>query len=180
MDLISAKSCLGNELLRREGFLSILLAKNTIRHYRYAMNHRNPLFLRALLLFLLAIGPLQAQSVLACAMMETVVHHDCCCDGHTTGDHCTNSNCESTLGSGDAPCCERAIEVSVDQEAGQDTLIVKPTEVRSDVDPPQPLVSSFDALFPPHPLLIPSVFNRLPDAGQSGSDTYLITQRLRI
>jgi hypothetical protein len=143
------------------------------------MNHRNPLFLRALLLFLLAIGPLQAQSVFACAMMETVVHHDCCCDGHTTGDHCTNSNCESTLESGDAPCCERAIEVGIDREAGQNTP-VKSAEVRSGLDPPQALISSFDALFPPHPRLTLGVFHYLPVAGQSGSETYLVTQRLRI
>jgi len=157
----------------------IRLAKDARRDYRYVMNHRNPSFLRALLLLILAIGPLQAQSVFACAMMETVVHHDCCCDGHTTGDHCTNSNCESTLEFGDAPCCERAIEVGIDQEAGQNTP-VKSAEVRSGLDPPQALISSFDALFPPYPRLTLGVFRYLPVAGQSGSETYLVTQRLRI
>jgi hypothetical protein len=139
------------------------------------MNRRNPAFLRALLLLLLAVGPLQAQSVFACVLMDTVVHDDCCCD-----DHCATSNCESTLESGDAPCCERAIEVGIDHEAGQKTPLVKSTEVRSGLDPPQVLISSFDAPFPPHPRLIHGVSHYLPTAGQTGSETYLVTQRLRI
>jgi hypothetical protein len=143
------------------------------------MTRRNPSFLRALLLLILAIGPLQAQSVFACAMMDTVVQ-DCCCDDHKSDDYCKDSTCESTLQSGDAPCCERSIEVRVDAEAAQNVPLVKLTDVRSDADPPQVLVSSLDALFPPPPSLIHGNYRCLPVAGQSGPDTYLVTQRLRI
>jgi len=165
---------------RRDFSLSRLLAKKAGSYYGYTMDRGNPTFLRALLLLLLAIGPLQAQSVFACAMMDTVVHDGCCCEGHETDDYCTNSNCESTLESGDFPCCERAIEVGIDPEAGQNTPPVKSTEVSSGLDPPQALISSFDALFPPHPRLIHGVFHCRPVAGQTGSETYLVTQRLRI
>lgn len=144
------------------------------------MNHRNSSFLRPLLLLILAIGPLQAQSVFACAMMDTVVHDDCCCDGHTTDDRCMNPHCDPAFEAGDAPCCEQAIEVGIDQEAGKNTPPVKSTEVRSGLDPPQALVSSFDGLFPSPPRLVDGVFRSLPAAGQSGSETYLVTQRLRI
>jgi hypothetical protein len=128
-------------------------------------------------MLVLALGPLQAQSVFACAMMDTVVYDDCCCD-----DHCATSNCESTLESGDAPCCERAIELGIDDEAGQKTPLVKSTdERRSGLDPPQVLISSVDAPFPSPPRLFHGVFHRLSNtAGQTGSETYLVTQRLRI
>lgn len=144
------------------------------------MNHRDPLYLRALLLLLLAVGPLQAQTIYACAMMDMVVHDRCCCEAAKFEDDRANPDCNATLESSEKPCCERSVEVSVDQEAGQDTLTVKPAEVRSDVDPPQALVSSFDALFPPRPFPTRGVADRLPGTGQSGSDTYLLTQRLRI
>jgi hypothetical protein len=52
--------------------------------------------------------------------------------------------------------------------------------VRSGLDPPQVLISSFDAPFPPHPRLIHGVSHYLPTAGQTGSEIYLVTQRLRI
>jgi hypothetical protein len=143
------------------------------------MNRRSPTFLRALLLLLLAIGPMQAQSVFACAMMDTVVH-DCCCEGHTAEDRCMNSDCDQAFGAGDTPCCEPAIEVGIDQEAGKNTPPVKSTEVRSGLDPPQALVSSFDGLSPSPPCLVDGVVHSLPAAGQSGSETYLVTQRLRI
>jgi hypothetical protein len=143
------------------------------------MTLRNPSFLRALLLLILAIGPLQAQSVFACAMMDTVVD-DCCCDDHKSDDYCKDSACGSTLQSGDDPCCERSIEVHIDAEAAQNTSLVKLTDVRSDADPPQILVSSIDALSPSPPNLIHGNYRYLPVAGQSGSDTYLVTQRLRI
>ena len=142
------------------------------------MKHRNPPFLRPLLLLIMAVGPLQAQSVLACAMMDTVVRHDCCCDDHKTDNHCTDPDCESTFETAHDPCCERSVEVGIDQESAQNIPLVKLTE--SGVDPPQSLVSSLDAQCPIHPRLIHGDYRYLPVAGQSGSETYLVTQRLRI
>lgn len=144
------------------------------------MSHRHPTSLRALLLLLLAIGPLQAQTIFACVMMDTVMHDPCCCDEHSAAEDHGESDRDVVLDSSAEPCCKRSVQVTIDQDARQDTPIRKSAEVRSDVDPPQALVSSIDALFPPHPLLTPSLFNRLPAAGHSGSDTWLITQRLRI
>lgn len=144
------------------------------------MNRRNPLSLRALLLLLLAVGPLQAQAIYACAMMDTVVQERCCCDDQIVENDCANADCDAALSPGEDPCCERSVEVTVDQEAGQDTLTVKPAEVRSDVDPPQALICSFDAPFPSRPFLTQGLADRLPGSAESGSDTWLLTQRLRI
>lgn len=150
------------------------------RYYYRPVNHRRPSGLRALLLLLLAAGPLQAQATYACAMMDTVVHDACCCEGPKVEDDCGNPGCDATLESGEGPCCERSVEVTVDQESGQDALTAKPTEVRSDVDPPPALVCSPDALFPPRPFPTRAFADRLAGTGQSGSDTWLLTQRLRI
>lgn len=149
-------------------------------YYYRTMRHRRPSGLRALLLLLLAAGPLQAQTIYACAMMDAVVHDACCCEGPRAEDDCGSPGCDATLESGEDPCCERSVEVIVDQEAGQDALTVKPTEVRSDVDPPPAIPFSSDALFPPSPIRTPGLVHRLSGTGQSGSDTWLLTQRLRI
>lgn len=135
------------------------------------MEQRNPSLLRALLLLVLTIGPLQAQTVFACAMMETVVHGNCCCDAHSTDDVApAEDGCS---------CCELSIELSVNVDARPDAPIVKQTEVNSDPDPPQFLVS-LPASSSSHPRKIRGVFRRLAITSQSGSDTWLLTQRLRL
>lgn len=138
------------------------------------MNHRKSISLRALLLLLLAVGPLQAQSIFACAMMETVVEDSCCCGDHD-GDPARHA-----MQSGEDPCCERSVRVTVDNDAGQAAPAGKSTELRSNVDPPQPLVFSVDTLIPPQPTSEPGVRPLLPATVHSGSDTWLTTQRLRI
>lgn len=133
-----------------------------------------------LLLLVLVVGPLQAQTVFACAMMDTVMHGECCCEDHEVNEDCLDSDGDATLEFSPGPCCERSVEVSIDEDARQDSPVVKPVEVRSDVDPPQAIITSSDALIPPQSVVAPGVFQPLPIAGQSGSRTYLITQRLRI
>lgn len=133
-----------------------------------------------LLLLILVVGPLQAQSVFACSMMDTVMHGDCCCVGHKSDQDCIEADCEGAVDASASPCCERSVEISVDDEARQDTPIVTAVEVRSDVDPPPAIIASINEFVP----------RRLTAAGRvdysphivchSGSDTYLITQRLRI
>ena len=144
------------------------------------MNHRKSISLRALLLLLLAVGPLQAQTIFACAMMETVVQAPCCCNEHGANKGHGEPALEDVLDSGHEPCCERSVQVTVDQDAEQAAPVGKSAELRSGVDQPQPIVFSVDALVPPQPILKPGVSPLLPAAGYSGSDTWLITQRLRI
>lgn len=133
-----------------------------------------------LLLFILVVGPLQVQSVFACPMMDEVMHGECCCVGHKADEDCVNADCAGAVHAITDPCCERSVTISIDEEARQDAPIVKPVEVRSDVDPPTGIVPII-----PDFVLLPSRVARLlefspPDPFKSGSDTYLITQRLRI
>ncbi len=145
------------------------------------MQRNSPSTARAvLLLLILVVGPLKAQSVFACAMMDEVRHGECCCVGPPSDEDCADAGCDGVLNSNDEPCCERSVEVTLDDEARQDAPIIKPVEVRSDVDPPTPIVTSFDTLEPTVSCLTVSSSLSLPDVGPSGSDTYLITQRLRI
>ncbi len=145
------------------------------------MNHRNTYTLRTFMfLLLLAVGPLQAQAVFACAMMDMPVHQSCCCDDHRADDACGGSDGDSNLMPSKNPCCERTIQVSVDEDSKEDNPIAKPAEVRSDVDPPQTsAIPPVDfALLTQRPQL--AAYTPPPPASLSGSRTYLVTQRLRI
>jgi len=135
---------------------------------------------KVLLLLLLVVGPLQAQSVFACEMMDEVMVGDCCCVGHKSDDDCADAVCDGALHSNDDPCCERSVEVSLDNEARQDAPIFKPTDVRSNVDPPTAILASFNVLEPPRSRVADRVVYPFPNISRAGSDTYLITQRLRI
>ena len=145
------------------------------------MNYRVPSFLLALLfLLMMTIGSLQPKTVFACAMMDMVILYECCCDGHRTDKDCVDSSCDVMLESNRGPCCEQSVEISINEDTRQDSPLVKPVEIRSDVDPPQAIiVNFFDILVPPHSA-VALVVHSQPIAGLSGSDTYLITQRLRI
>jgi len=144
------------------------------------MKPRNPSSLRTFLfLLLLAIGPLQAQAVFACTVMDMPVHDNCCCDEHKSDDSCGNADCHPNLKPGENPCCERNLQVSVNEDVKEDTPVVKPAEVRSDVDPPPAIAVPFDTQIAPRPLL--ALLHPIPPpAALPGSRTYLITQRLRI
>ena len=112
--------------------------------------------------------------------MDTVILYACCCDGHKTDKDCVDSSCDVMLESNRGPCCEISVEISINEDTRQDSPLVKPVEIRSDVDPPQAIiVNFFDILVPPHSA-VALVVHSQPIAGLSGSDTYLITQRLRI
>lgn len=145
------------------------------------MNRNSPSTVRAvLLLLILVVGPLKAQSVFACAMMDEVMFGECCCVGHKSDEDCADAGCNGAVSSNDDPCCDRSVEVSLDDEARQDAPIINTVEVRSDVDPPTAIVDSFETFELPHPRVAVRASISLPDVGHSGSDTYLITQRLRI
>ncbi len=133
-----------------------------------------------LTLLVLVIGPLQAQSVFACSMMDEVMHGECCCVGHKTDKDCIDADCEGAAQSGASPCCERSVQITIDEEARADTPIVKPIEVRSDVDPPPALIASSSLIALPSLTAVLCPVQTIPREPHSRSDTYLITQRLRI
>ena len=135
--------------------------------------------LRSVLILILAIGPLQAQTTFACPMMDMVMD-ECCCDDHQIGEDCVSSDCDAAVDSSEGPCCERLVKINVDEDAQQDTRTAKSLEFRSDVDPPQAIASSFDVIGTPQGRSVLVVFRTRPVADRSNSDIYLITQRLRI
>jgi hypothetical protein len=134
-------------------------------------------FIRCLpLLLMLAIGPVHAQTLFACAMMDMVVHETCCCDDH---DAYAGSDCDDAMATENGSCCEKSVELSIDQGSDQTAAISKPAEVRSDVDPPAAtLVATTYAAPVCGAAVIPC--QRADSAHQPGSQTYLVTQRLRI
>lgn len=144
------------------------------------MTRKNPSLIRTLLLLVLVVGPLQAQSVFACPMMDEVMRGDCCCVGHESNQDCPNATCEKAVNANPEPCCERSVEVSIDADARQEALIVTAVEVRSDVDPPPAIATSLDGLFSPQSTVAICLEYHRSTLRHSGSDTYLLTQRLRI
>lgn len=148
-----------------------------ITHVR---SRKSPSLRTVLLLGLLAIGPLQAQAAYACAMMDAVVHHDCCCDDSVDeSDHLRSERATSAEGER-TPCCDVSVKITVDQETRQDTPVFKPSGERFDPDSGPALVATFDrsllALRPP------ASYARLFARSllSAGSDTWLVTRRLRI
>ena len=131
-------------------------------------------------MLILVIGPVHAQSVFACAMMDMVMYSGCSHDGHKKNENCVDSVLDTAAESGDDPCCEQSVKLSIDEVARQATPIVKPAEVLSDADQPQAIVASFNVIEPRRTLVVLRVIQTLPGPGRSGSDIYLITQRLRI
>jgi len=145
------------------------------------MKRHYPSSLRPILILLiLVIGPLHAQTMFACEMMGKVMLDECCCEVLQALKDGVNSDCADVVDDGKDPCCEQSVQVSVDQEARQDTPIVKPLQLPSDVDPPNTIVALFSMPVEPLLLACPGEIHSSTVAGQTGSDTYLITQRLRI
>lgn len=144
------------------------------------MNYRASSLLLALL-FLLAmtIGSLQPKTVFACTMMDMVTLYDCCCDDHKTDKDCLDLSCDAQQESSKKPCCEQSLEINISEETRQNSPILQSVEIRSDVDPPQAIASSFEILAPSHVAAFAALHFQLT-TGLPGSNTYLITQRLRI
>lgn len=144
------------------------------------MTGRSSALVRTLLLVILVAGPLQAQSVFACSLMDEVKRGDCCCIGHSLDEHCPDAKCDAAFNADAEPCCERSVEVSIREDARQNTPVVNSVEVRAEMDPPPTIAPSPDELFPPQSAVAICVDFPRSALRQSGSDTYLLTQRLRI
>ena len=133
-----------------------------------------------LLVLMLVIGPVHAQAVLACAVMDKVMHDDCSCDDYTRDEDCVDSSFDATVDSDSDQCCELSAELNIDEDAKQDKPIVKPAEMRSDADQPLSIVASIDLIEAPRAVAVLHVIQSVPTLSRFGSDIYLITQRLRI
>ena len=132
----------------------------------------NNQFIRSGLLALtLMVGSVQAQVSYSCGMMDMVIHDDCCCADFEYDDtQITDSE----------PCCEKTVELGVDTNSDQAQSTTKPIKFDSDVDPPDAAFYAFDYSLQLQDALAISGFEQTKTFQTTGSDTYLITQRLRI
>ncbi len=135
--------------------------------------HHRPI-IRALI-FLLLVGPLQVQQVFACGMMDAVFLDKCCCDDHNL---CTDTDSSDSIIS-EYQCCEESIQLGFDDEAISDAGVIKSVEIRSDVDPPIEIIIASEQWQAPIRVTAISFHRTLP-VDSPGSDTYLITRRIRI
>jgi len=141
------------------------------------MFRRNRSFLRPLLLLIfLVVGPLQAQTVFACVTMDMVMN---VVDSCKTNQDCVNMDFDDVLDVSQSPCFEQSIVLSISQDLQQNIPAIN-SVVESDIDPPQAIATTLNHVFPPQQFLVLVVLSHTSFSGQSGSDTYLITQRLRI
>ncbi len=120
----------------------------------------------------LVLGPLNAQTVFACMMMGGVELETCCC-----GDH------EPAIldsADGEERCCEAGVDLRIEPSSEQQNPATKPVEVRSDVDPPLAILVA--NLIDPRPERAFTIAHRAQNRSSHnrGSQTYLLTQRLRI
>lgn len=98
------------------------------------------------------------------------------CNAH---QDCVNLDCEGALDSNEDLCCEGSAALSINPDLQQNLPAINLVEVESDVDPPQTIVTTLNLFSPAQTFATLVVFPRI-NSGQSGSNTYLITQRLRI
>lgn len=121
---------------------------------------------------ILVLGPLNAQTVFACMMMGGVELETCCCDDREPAVIDFNG--------GDEPCCKQLVELRMEQPSDQKNPITKPVEVRSDVDPPLAVMVASSVDPRPDRAFVTAYRMRNRLANNLGSQTYLITRRLRI
>ena len=139
------------------------------------------------LVLLLVMGQLQAKTIYSCLMMDKSGHNammdrdmdmqqdaDCCRDQKA----CLSLDCDDALAPNEDSCYEQTVILTINQELQQNMPILSLVG-ESDVDPPQVMFITLDLVFPPQTVTAFVVFPHT-DTIQSGSNTYLITQRLRI
>ena len=85
---------------------------------------------------------------------------------------------DDVLGMNQNSCFEQSTVLSINQDLQQNIPAIN-SVVESDIDPPQAIETALDFV-PRQQFVAYIVFPRTNLTGQSGSNTYLITQRLRI
>ena len=137
---------------------------------------------RAVLLTLLTLaGPLQAQLIYTCNLMEQSFQDSCCCED-LNQTRVPASNCVPCGEVTEQPCCDADLELTVSQDAADSALTASHATRDADPDPPQP-VAVLPVDLPA--VLTPRSVASHAAAGASlpwsaGTATYLLTQRLRI
>ena len=140
------------------------------------MFRRNRSFLRPLLLLIfLVVGPLQAQTVFACVTMDMVMNVS---DSCKTNQDCINMDLNDAVELDQSPCFEQSVILSINQDLQQNIPAIN-SVIESDIDPPQAIATTLD-FAPRQQFVAYIVLPRTNLNSQSGSNTYLITQRLRI
>lgn len=119
---------------------------------------------------------MQAQTVFACASMDMVMNVS---DNCKTNQDCVNMDFDDVVDLNQIPCFNQSVVLSIDQDLLQDLLVINAV-VDSDIDPPDVIVDTIYRVFPRQFVLVFVAVPRTSLSGQSSSDTYLITQRLRI
>jgi hypothetical protein len=88
------------------------------------MTRRKPTIIHLIpLVLMLVAGPLHAQTMFVCAMMNTVMEDRCCDDLTSRGTPETGSD----------PCCEQSVELRFDPASDETSVVIKQIKVRSDV-----------------------------------------------
>ena len=135
-----------------------------------------------------SVGPLHAQILYACAQIEKASslaihntsdaskHNANMCNSHQS---CVDIDCDNVLNSGQGQCCEESATLTINPDLQQNIPAINLVEVESDVDPPKVISTIPGSFLPQQTFVVSVVFPRI-NSGQSGSNTYLITQRLRI
>ena len=140
------------------------------------MLRHNRSFLRPLLLLIfLVVGPLQAQTVFACVTMDMVMNVS---DKCKSNQDCINMDFDDALELNQNSCFEQSTVLSINQDLQQNIPAIT-SVVESDIDPPQAIATALD-FAPRQQFVTYIVLPRTNLTSQSGSKTYLITQRLRI
>tara|TARA_R110002096_G_scaffold348189_1_gene541438 strand:- start:14973 stop:15398 length:426 start_codon:yes stop_codon:yes gene_type:complete len=124
----------------------------------------------------IAAGPVSAQALFTCSMMDTAPSATCCCDDQLRCDDWDGD----TPGANRGGCCDISIEIQADFGRDQSAAIGQPVEIRSNVDPPPVgLVDFLDGSSFYYCDILPG-WAENPRPTLAGNRTYLVTQRLRI
>lgn len=134
--------------------------------------------MRWLLLALLAAGPLQAQTVMLCEMLDLAQQDTCCCHDPQPARECEDAEpAPAPRHSGD-DCCDEVVELSFAPEENSGVAI--PSAPRADPDPPD-LITQWPA--PPVPAASAAALPvtwAASSPSPNGSRLYLLTERVRI
>ena len=136
------------------------------------MPRPNKQIVRTVLLgLMLIVGTVQAHVSYYCGMMDAVIHVDCCC---------ADSEVDDGLLADNEPCCEKSVELVIDNATDQAQVTAKPIKFESDADPPDAVASTIQpSVQAPGTALISGV-NHTWISHTAKTATYLLTQRLRI